>query len=273
MTTGSSAQRSLAFATSLACMTAVVAAFATATATAAITSFTNAIPATAEASTATAVAAAVCNTVMAIATTATISTAAGALAVAARFLATATCALNTSSIAAAAFDAFVADASAAAFSSPPSATTPTASQSRLRRRHHHFLNPARTLLLSPSTPSQPSHAWSHLDCISVASRLRFDMLRSGIAAKGKVPPLEETLAMVSRTSVCFSADKDGDGVIDATEGCVVIVISKNGEGPKLISKYRPVGMLRPGRPLFSSLLTHSSCHPRPTIGPADYAAS
>jgi pyruvate kinase len=50
---------------------------------------------------------------------------------------------------------------------------------------------------------------------------------------------EATLAGVARSAIDFSLDRDGDGVIDLSEGCVALVLTATGEAAELVAKYRP----------------------------------
>jgi pyruvate kinase len=50
---------------------------------------------------------------------------------------------------------------------------------------------------------------------------------------------EATLAGVARCAIDFSLDRDGDGVIDLSEGCVALVLTATGEAAELVAKYRP----------------------------------
>ncbi|GIL77051.1 hypothetical protein Vretimale_3233 [Volvox reticuliferus] len=54
-----------------------------------------------------------------------------------------------------------------------------------------------------------------------------------------VSPLEATLAGVAKSAITFSMDTNGDGVMDASEGCIAVVFTRSGLAAQLISKYRP----------------------------------
>ncbi|GLC60287.1 hypothetical protein PLESTB_001594600 [Pleodorina starrii] len=54
-----------------------------------------------------------------------------------------------------------------------------------------------------------------------------------------VSPLEATLAGVAKSAITFSMDSNGDGVLDASEGCIAVVFTRSGRAGQLISKYRP----------------------------------
>ena len=56
---------------------------------------------------------------------------------------------------------------------------------------------------------------------------------------GRNKTLEASLGNVALSAVEYSADKDGDGVIDATEGTAVVVLTEDGVAADLITKYRP----------------------------------
>ncbi|KAG2495346.1 hypothetical protein HYH03_006615 [Edaphochlamys debaryana] len=59
---------------------------------------------------------------------------------------------------------------------------------------------------------------------------------SGVAP---VSPLEATLAGAVKSAITFSMDANGDGIQDASEGCIAIVFTRSGLAAQLISKYRP----------------------------------
>ncbi|EFJ40446.1 pyruvate kinase [Volvox carteri f. nagariensis] len=59
---------------------------------------------------------------------------------------------------------------------------------------------------------------------------------SGLAP---VSPLEATLAGVAKSAITFSMDSNGDGVMDASEGCIAVVFTRSGLASRIISKYRP----------------------------------
>ena len=44
---------------------------------------------------------------------------------------------------------------------------------------------------------------------------------------------------VARSAVDFSLDKDQDGIIDLSEGCIALVLSKTGSAARMVAKYRP----------------------------------
>jgi pyruvate kinase len=81
---------------------------------------------------------------------------------------------------------------------------------------------------------------------------------------GAVTPLEAMLSNVARMAIEFSGDEDGDGVIDATEGCIAIVITQTGLASTLVAKYRPpcpVFVVSPnGRVRVSALGSVESCY-------------
>eukprot|EP00961_Rhodomonas_salina_P121851 1640547-Rhodomonas_salina.1 len=52
---------------------------------------------------------------------------------------------------------------------------------------------------------------------------------------------EATLATAAQSAIEFSEDLDGNGVIDAEEGALVVVITRDGSAANLVSKYRPCG--------------------------------
>eukprot|EP00961_Rhodomonas_salina_P053978 724802-Rhodomonas_salina.1 len=52
---------------------------------------------------------------------------------------------------------------------------------------------------------------------------------------------EATLAAASQSAIDFSEDRDGDGVIDAEEVALVVVLTSTGLAADLVSKYRPTG--------------------------------
>ncbi|PNH03911.1 Pyruvate kinase, partial [Tetrabaena socialis] len=59
------------------------------------------------------------------------------------------------------------------------------------------------------------------------------------SGKAPVSPLEATRACVAKSAITFSMDANGDGVLDASEGCIAVVFTRSGLAAQLISKYRP----------------------------------
>ena len=68
---------------------------------------------------------------------------------------------------------------------------------------------------------------------------QYQFLHRSNAYTHKVGGLEASLAEVAFSAVCYSADKDGDGVIDATEGTAIVLLDETGKAADLITKYRP----------------------------------
>ncbi|KAG2439977.1 hypothetical protein HXX76_004095 [Chlamydomonas incerta] len=66
-----------------------------------------------------------------------------------------------------------------------------------------------------------------------------DWVKRHNSGMAPVSPLEATLAGVAKSAVTFSMDANGDGVLDASEGCVAIVFTRSGLAAQLIAKYRP----------------------------------
>jgi pyruvate kinase len=91
----------------------------------------------------------------------------------------------------------------------------------------------------------PAKAVATMAAIAANSELgvdywaQYNFLRRCIAGTAAISPLEASLANVAKTAVEYSADKDGDGVIDADEGTAIIVITESGRAADLITKYRP----------------------------------
>jgi pyruvate kinase len=59
------------------------------------------------------------------------------------------------------------------------------------------------------------------------------------AGRTPISAVEATLMGVARTAVDFSLDRDQDGVIDLSEGCIAMVLSKSGSAARIVAKYRP----------------------------------
>ncbi|KXZ44735.1 hypothetical protein GPECTOR_63g60 [Gonium pectorale] len=59
------------------------------------------------------------------------------------------------------------------------------------------------------------------------------------AGVAPVSPLEATLAGVAKSAINFSLDVNGDGVLDASEGCIAVVFTRSGLAGQLVAKYRP----------------------------------
>jgi pyruvate kinase len=68
---------------------------------------------------------------------------------------------------------------------------------------------------------------------------QYQFLHRSNAYTHKVGSLEASLAQIAFSAVCFSADKDGDGVIDATEGTAIVLLDETGKAADLVTKYRP----------------------------------
>ena len=68
---------------------------------------------------------------------------------------------------------------------------------------------------------------------------QYNYLRRANAGTAPISSLEASLANAAKTAVEYSADRDGDGVIDATESTAVIVLTGSGHAADLITKYRP----------------------------------
>ncbi|KAG2454740.1 hypothetical protein HYH02_000576 [Chlamydomonas schloesseri] len=66
-----------------------------------------------------------------------------------------------------------------------------------------------------------------------------DWVKRHNAGLAPVSPLEATLAGVAKSAITFSMDANGDGVLDASEGCVAIVFTRSGLASQVIAKYRP----------------------------------
>jgi pyruvate kinase len=68
---------------------------------------------------------------------------------------------------------------------------------------------------------------------------QYNFLSRMNAGAGRISSLEASIASVAKTSVEYSADANGDGVISAEEGTDIIVITEDGVASDLLSKYRP----------------------------------
>ncbi|XRB20845.1 pyruvate kinase [Pseudoscourfieldia marina] len=71
---------------------------------------------------------------------------------------------------------------------------------------------------------------------------QYQFLRYQIAGPGSTSTSsahEALLSSVARMTVDYSQDEDGDGVIDAKEGAIVVVLSESGVAANLVTKYRP----------------------------------
>ena len=68
---------------------------------------------------------------------------------------------------------------------------------------------------------------------------QYNFLHRGNAGTHTITTLEASLGNVALSAVEYSADKDGDGVIDATEGTAVVVLTEDGVAADFITKYRP----------------------------------
>eukprot|EP00195_Chlamydomonas_chlamydogama_P007138 CAMPEP_0202895824 /NCGR_PEP_ID=MMETSP1392-20130828/4951_1 /ASSEMBLY_ACC=CAM_ASM_000868 /TAXON_ID=225041 /ORGANISM="Chlamydomonas chlamydogama, Strain SAG 11-48b" /LENGTH=1605 /DNA_ID=CAMNT_0049580967 /DNA_START=110 /DNA_END=4924 /DNA_ORIENTATION=+ len=69
---------------------------------------------------------------------------------------------------------------------------------------------------------------------------QYDWIRAQLNSKqGPVSPLEATFAAVSKCAVAYSIDANDDGVMDASEGCLAVVLTKTGYAPTMVGKYRP----------------------------------
>eukprot|EP00198_Chlamydomonas_reinhardtii_P006402 XP_001695738.1 pyruvate kinase [Chlamydomonas reinhardtii] len=66
-----------------------------------------------------------------------------------------------------------------------------------------------------------------------------DWVKRHNAGLAPVSPLEATLACVAKSAITFSMDANGDGVLDASEGCVAVVFTRSGLAAQVIAKYRP----------------------------------
>ena len=68
---------------------------------------------------------------------------------------------------------------------------------------------------------------------------QYAFLHRGNAGTHTITTLEASLANVACSSVEYSADKDGDGVISANETVPIVVLTEDGIAADLITKYRP----------------------------------
>eukprot|EP00798_Chlamydomonas_sp_ICE-L_P001361 gene1361-32724_t len=79
------------------------------------------------------------------------------------------------------------------------------------------------------------------DCVALVEESAFGAYPvDAINAKqGFISPLEAAFASVSKLLAGFHIDTDGDGVRDASEGSIAVVLTKMGLTAELVSKYRP----------------------------------
>ena len=87
---------------------------------------------------------------------------------------------------------------------------------------------------------------------------QYQFLHRSNAYTHKVGGLEASLAEVAFSAVCYSADKDGDGVIDATEGTAIVLLDETGKAADLITKYRPPCPVFVCTPSKSVLIFHTT---------------
>ena len=93
--------------------------------------------------------------------------------------------------------------------------------------------------------SFPAKAVSTMAAINANAELGIDywqqyaFLHRGNAGTHTITTLEASLANVACSSVEYSADKDGDGVISANETVPIVVLTEDGIAADLITKYRP----------------------------------
>jgi pyruvate kinase len=91
----------------------------------------------------------------------------------------------------------------------------------------------------------PAKAVATMAAINANAELGIDywqqyaFLHRGNAGTHTITTLEASLANVALSSVEFSADKDGDGVISADETVPIVVLTEDGVAADLITKYRP----------------------------------
>jgi pyruvate kinase len=91
--------------------------------------------------------------------------------------------------------------------------------------------------------SFPAAAVSIMSAISSNAELGLDyysqflfIRRWNVVGYSKISCLESTLSCAAQSAIDFSEDLDGNGVIDADEGALVIVFSSSGRAANLISK-------------------------------------
>ncbi|GFR42123.1 hypothetical protein Agub_g2966 [Astrephomene gubernaculifera] len=75
--------------------------------------------------------------------------------------------------------------------------------------------------------------------LGVDHAFHHDWLKRNNSGVAPVSPLEATLACLAKSAITFSMDSNGDGVLDASEGCIAVVFTRSGRASQLISKYRP----------------------------------
>jgi pyruvate kinase len=88
----------------------------------------------------------------------------------------------------------------------------------------------------------PANAVSTMAAIAANAELGVDthfVFREIQRGNLNVSAIEAVCKTCVRNTLVFSEDIDGDGVVDATEGALLIVITSTGEAAALVSKYRP----------------------------------
>ncbi|KAF6260138.1 pyruvate kinase [Scenedesmus sp. NREL 46B-D3] len=75
--------------------------------------------------------------------------------------------------------------------------------------------------------------------LAVDYQEQYHAIRANNAGLDPVSSAESLLAGVCQQALGFCSDKDGDGVIELGEGCLIVVLSGSGTAAQLISKYRP----------------------------------
>ena len=68
---------------------------------------------------------------------------------------------------------------------------------------------------------------------------QYNFLHRANAGTHTITTLEASLGNVALSAVEYSADENGDGVVDAEEGTAIVVLTEDGVAADLITKYRP----------------------------------
>ncbi|WIA15846.1 hypothetical protein OEZ85_012601 [Tetradesmus obliquus] len=75
--------------------------------------------------------------------------------------------------------------------------------------------------------------------LAVDYKEQYHAIRANNAGMEPISSAESLCAGVCQQALGFCSDKDGDGVIELGEGCLIVVLSGGGVAARLISKYRP----------------------------------